>query len=337
MANDFSGDANCVALWKFDNNPNDSKGGNDLTEVNTPAYDSGDKKEGTHSIDFEKGSSQYCTITDANLDAGFPGKSGTSEQSFSICGWFKLESLPTTIPYGIVGKYNYSNNQRSYLVWLDADDKVNFSIGYNGGTSATAIIFATACQVGRWYHFGVVYDASDNSMKLRIWDDTAQALLDNNQTGTADGDMSPDSAPFEVGRYNSDTLCFDGKEDEVVVFKDVLSDAEIDQIRAGTYGAYGVHEKVLTDGLQLTDTLVKTPMKFVSDGVALSDVLVKTPIKVLTDGIAVGDVLIKTVSKVFTDGIAFRDVISYVKNPTKLAKLIKKYLQLEDIGGGGEE
>ncbi|MBA7583291.1 hypothetical protein ES708_25232 [subsurface metagenome] len=119
--------------------------------------------------------------------------------------------------------------------------------------------------------------------------------------------------------------------------------------------AYTIHEKEVTDGIALTDNLVKTPMLFRSDGLALSDVLVKTPIKTLVDGIAFKDILVKlidkrltdaiafkdtlvkTISKTLTDGIAFKDVISYVKNPTKLAKLIRKLLQLEDIGGGKED
>ncbi|GAI67238.1 unnamed protein product, partial [marine sediment metagenome] len=118
-----------------------------------------------------------------------------------------------------------------------------------------------------------------------------------------------------------------------------------------------LHEVEVTDGIALTDTLVKTPMLFKSDGIALSDVLVKTMdkrvtdgiafkdvlvklqihVRTFTDGIAFKDVLVKTISKTLTDSIAFKDVISYVKNPTKLAKLIRKLLQLEGIGGGKED
>lgn len=72
-----------------------------------------------------------------------------------------------------------------------------------------------------------------------------------------------------------------------------------------------LHELEVTDSLVLTDTLVKTPMKFVSDGVALSDVLIKNPIKTLVDSIAFTDALVgyKTMIKVFTDGVAFTDTL----------------------------
>ncbi|GAI64687.1 unnamed protein product [marine sediment metagenome] len=127
------------------------------------------------------------------------------------------------------------------------------------------------------------------------------------------------------------------------------------QVEFDTPPAYTVHEVEVTDGIALTDNLVKTPMLFRSDGLVLSDVLVKTPIKTLVDGIAFKDILVKTIdkrltdaiafkdtlvktiSKTLIDGIAFKDVISYVKNPTKLAELIRKLLQLEDSGGGKED
>ncbi|MBA7581328.1 hypothetical protein ES708_23230 [subsurface metagenome] len=127
------------------------------------------------------------------------------------------------------------------------------------------------------------------------------------------------------------------------------------QVEFDTPPAYTIHEVEVSDGIALADNLVKTPMLFKSDGLALSDVLVKTPIKTLVDGIAFKDILIKTMDKRLTDaiafkdtlvktmdkrvtdGIAFKDVISYLKNPTKLAKLIRKLLQLEGIGGGKED
>lgn len=243
MANDFSGDSNCVALWKFDNNANDSKGGNDLTEVNTPAYDAGDKKEGTHSIDLESGSDEHCSIADGDLDAGFPGKSGTSEQSFSICCWVKPESLSGWM--GLVDKYITTGDLRVYTLNL-YNGAVGFRLGYSAGAAATSLTFDTVLEVGKWYHIAITYDASDNGMKIRVWDDDAGALLDDNKATTAGGDMSPRAAPLEIGRfYTDDAYTFDGRMDEVVIFNDVLSDDEIDQIRAGTYG--GATEKSSSD------------------------------------------------------------------------------------------
>ncbi len=243
MANDFSSDPNCVALWKLDSNASDAKGGNHLTPVNAPTYDSGDKKEGSHCADLEHGSVQYFTIADADLDAGFPGKNGTSEQSFSICFWAKLESLG--IYQGFIDKLAASANV--FSVYLRSANQLRFIIGYNNGVNQSLLEFGTNPSTGIWYHIAVVYDHTDNSMKIRVWDDNAGALLDDNAEGTADGDMSPDTADLEVGRYNkSDSYTFDGKIDEVVIFNKALTDNEIDLVRAGTYGA-GITEKQSSD------------------------------------------------------------------------------------------
>lgn len=79
-----------------------------------------------------------------------------------------------------------------------------------------------------------------------------------------------------------------------------------------------LHELTVTDGLQLSDTLIKTPMKMISDGIALSDVLIKNPIKTLTDAIALSDVLEKVYIYVrtFTDSIAFTDTL--IKSTAKV-------------------
>ena len=94
MANDFSGDPNCVALWRFENGAliADSIGSNTLTDVNTVGTDTSDFKEGAACADFERSSLEYFYINDANLDSDYPFKSGDTNKKISFCEWFKLES-----------------------------------------------------------------------------------------------------------------------------------------------------------------------------------------------------------------------------------------------------
>jgi len=72
-----------------------------------------------------------------------------------------------------------------------------------------------------------------------------------------------------------------------------------------------LHEWEGSDGIALTDTLVKTPMKMLVDGFQFSDVTIKEFYKVLTDPIAFTDTLVKvhTYIRTFVDGIAFTDVV----------------------------
>ncbi|MBW1859917.1 MAG: right-handed parallel beta-helix repeat-containing protein, partial [Deltaproteobacteria bacterium] len=111
-----------------------------------------------------------------------------------------------------------------------------FQVFYSGGS--TTLAFGAPCSAGIWYHVGAVYDASDNSMKLRVWDDNAGNFLDANAITTCDGDMAASSDDLYVGQGS--TGYHDGLMDEVVVFNDVLTDIEIDKIRAQVYDSTAV-------------------------------------------------------------------------------------------------
>ena len=247
-ANDFSGLNAGSAVWTLDDSTGlvitDDFGNNDLTDNNTVQQDTVDYKEGNGCADHENDNDEYLTCTDGDLDAGFPGKNGGSEQDFSVLFWVQFETTPDALNnhMGLVSKYS-SATERSWTVWVfhaggGAGDKIRLSIGYNSGESATSIEFATKCVAGIWYHVAATYTASNNAMKLRIWDDNASALLDANQTGTADGNMTPDTGYVEIATWlgNPGAYCFDGQFDEVVVMAgEALSDADIDKVRAGTY------------------------------------------------------------------------------------------------------
>jgi len=235
--NDFSGDANCVSVWNLENNGNDSKGGNHLTMTGGVTYDNADYKQGSYSAVFEKASSQYGIRDDGDLDAGTPGKSGESETAFSVTGWIKPVTLGNWS--GILDKFNELLDQRSWLVMYNGSSNViSLYIGYNNGVDKTALHHGTSMSINTWYHMGCVYNAADNSMKIRMH--TEAALMGVNATGTAGGNMSPDASPIYMGRHVTSagtTSDLDAKLDEVVLFKDVLTDGEIDQIWAGTYGS----------------------------------------------------------------------------------------------------
>jgi hypothetical protein len=325
MANDFSGDSNCIALFKFDNDVLDSKGGNNLTAVNSPSFDSSDKKEGTYCIDLEEGSSQYCKIVDADLDAGFPGKSGTGEQSFSICCWIKPESI---VDYHIIIAKHDTTTARTFGVYLNSSGVLYFRIGYNAGASYTNLAFNTALGTGKWYHVAVAYSSSDNGMKIRVWDDDAGALLDDNKEGTASGDMSPTTSKFKIGAmYDSTPYYFDGKIDEVVIFNKVLSDDDIDSIRAGTYGT-GVTEKTSSDsgfGADVVDSLQTPQAKTSSDTGSGVEALFARRLAAADDGGGI------EASSLETDGL-FKDLLA--TEVGEGSDLLTAKIEMPTKGGG---
>lgn len=243
MANDFTG--NAVALWRMENGAltTDFLGGNTLTNRNTVTNNTTDYKEGSASADLEASSSQGLHVTDTNLDSGVPYKSGEANRDMTICVWFRFESLPGS-DSSIVSKYDANSNDRSFRLKVEsADNKFYWASGYNNGDSfQQSAAFGTAFQTGRWYHLGATLDSSNN-YRARIWDDTAGNFLDSDLTGTFANAVSITTAPICIGMARKATTGFegyhDGEIDEVVIFDRILSTTEIDQVRAGTFGAAG--------------------------------------------------------------------------------------------------
>jgi hypothetical protein len=266
MANDFSGDSNCQALYNFESGAmsTDSSGNSEtLTWVAGPNTDTTNYKQGSASADLESGSNHYAYRADGNLNANFPGKGGTAKTTFSVCCWVRIESYPIDgnpdwATRTICGKTRNVSSERSWYVALNREtDESPWRwigyIGYNGGASEEPWAYDHQWQTGIWYHVGYTYDGSTKAWKIRVWDDNAGSLVGEG-SGTTTNTMSPDTANFEVGKTESGvTLEMDGNLDELVIFDDVLTSAEIDAIRMGQYPSVGgsvkLHHYKMAGGL----------------------------------------------------------------------------------------
>ena len=240
MANDFSTDPNCKALWRLENAAltADSKGGNTLTNSGVVAVTAaGSYQEGAASGDFESTESDYMDIADASLDAGFPLKNGDANKKISLCFWMKPESLPASGNWTMMVT-KYATNKKSFYVALynvGTHAHVQVAIGYAGGASAESLqADSMPILAGQWYHVGVTFQDSDKAWKVRIWGATETWAGDN--SGTAVNNINVEDAPWRLGAHGSGGYNFDGLLDEVVVFSDILTLPEIDRIRNGTYG-----------------------------------------------------------------------------------------------------
>lgn len=253
--NDFSGDADCIGLWKMEDGALtvDTIGTNTLTSGGGESANTTTKKEGNASLDVTSGSNDYLSITDASLDSGFPGKSGEANGTLSICFWIRFDSIPPA--YGqIVGKYLLSGNKRSYTIGTDGD-AFSWFWGTAGGGSVNWYTHASTISTGVWYHVGVTCDDVALTYRIRIWDDDAGAIFGVDKTGSIVNAMNIEDAPFFIGDGADfgGAYQIDGLIDEVVIFDDVLSTSEIDQIRAGTYGGGATH---------IYDVTVNEPFSF---------------------------------------------------------------------------
>ena len=240
-ANIFTTDANCVGAWTFedsespdwmaDRTANGNNLANNLTEQNKVTY-----KEGAASL-YGNTYLRYQKITDASLSANFPGKNGTGNNVFSFCCWVYPTDELRDYNF-LASKWHATNAVKSYNVGINANganDNVGLWIGYNGGASEeqiyhTGVVIASS----KWYHVGVTYDGSTRAYRIRVWDDTGSSVTES--TGTGAQTMNIEDEEFRLDNLGSSSWGLVGYLDECVMFNDVLTSDEIDEIRNGTYG-----------------------------------------------------------------------------------------------------
>jgi hypothetical protein len=234
LANNFSEDARCVALWRFENGAltTDSIGTNTLSAVATPVADLADYKEGAACVDIEYADGDYFTITDTNLDAGFPLKNGDTSKKLTWCAWIKQESQTATAAY-ILSKYDLVGNKRS-IALVTTSNVLYVNWGYSGGASYETLNTGIAIANGEWYHVALVVDGVLKTVSVRVYKASTGVVY--TYTVAPTNELNVEDAAFRVAARDGDTSYrYDGRIDEVVIFDDQLTATEIDKIRKGTF------------------------------------------------------------------------------------------------------
>ena len=249
--NDFSADANCVSPYNLEDGAlgTDSKGTNTLTNVSITA-DTSLFKQGAASA-FANGNTDQLWRADADLSADFPGKSGTANRTLSFTGWIRPTGV-TGFQY-IASKYSTVDSKRTFAVGMD-NTALFFTIGYNGGVSFEQFTdTGTTIVAGQWYHVGVTYDGTSRAWRIRIWDDSASIVAET--TGTGVETMNLEDTEFTLFARDDNTGAMDGHIDEAVIFKDILTADEIDEIRNQRFGVgVGVAGGLVVQVIYLTPT-----------------------------------------------------------------------------------
>jgi pre-peptidase/concanavalin A-like lectin/glucanase superfamily protein len=246
VGNNFAADLNCVALWNMEPGELtvDNVGTNTLTasggrvESNTAHF-----KQGMGSGRWVEATNPTLYIRDADLDPGFPLKNGTSNKDISVCMWVKFDSLFRQT-HMIWAKHSYTGMKQSFAIYaaqVSGRYHLRIAKGYNWGSGQETLTEAnTALQPGRWYHVAVTWDNSRKELKTTLWDDTGATV--HTESAVLVYGISSTDAHVELGTYDGtdgnpdDETRLDGSLDEIAVFNDVLTNAEIAGIRQGTYG-----------------------------------------------------------------------------------------------------
>lgn len=183
----------------------------------------------THSTDIELSSSQYWSITDASQTGlGITG-------DISIECWVNLEQLPSTAGsfFGLVTKFDADNVKgRAYQLLITTGDLVNFAFN-SSNTNQTSVQTTSALfvsgDVGNWVHLAISADVSAGAAGITIYKNgTSVAVTTNLDNATS---IQSTTADFGIGsriKNSGADFFFDGKLDDVRVWNDVRTTAEID-------------------------------------------------------------------------------------------------------------
>ena len=205
-----------------------------------PTADTVNYKEGISSLfmdsyDFD---ASGLEILDANLNAGFPLKNGDTNKKISVCFWIKPDRF--SLWDGWYKTYfskgeDFDNDKRSFEVGVFNSSGTHYPAirVSSNGTIYTVYLHGTALALNTWYHFAATYEVG--AYRLRIWDDTAGAILGNDATGVAI-EAFVGTGPLWIGIPTIVQRTLSGRLDELVVFDSVISVETIDAIRNGTYG-----------------------------------------------------------------------------------------------------
>ena len=227
--NDFSGDTNLIALYNLENGAllTDSSGNGETLTDDSITADAVNYKQGSAS-GFANADGDELYRIDADLSADFPGKSGAGNKTFSVCFWMRCTDLDAT--NYIVSKWG-GTPSRLWSVNV-TDTNVRWLISATGSDAEALTETNTTIGENKWYHVGATYNV-DKTWRIRIWDVDATSVAES--TGTGSLLLGDEAARFSLFNYALGISGFEGNLDEVVIFKDVLTADEIDQIRAGTY------------------------------------------------------------------------------------------------------
>lgn len=171
----------------------------------------------TGSIDFESSSQQYAVASSSvSLDI-------LSE--LTIESWIKWESKDSD--QGLVTKWNYNANQRSYaLRWYDENGvkKIGLMVSADGSSFGVKS-FTFNPNIGDWYHIAVRYSATSGDVRFFI---NGTEYVPDFSAGSF-GSIYVNSGDLAIGSFysGSPTALFDGRIDDVRVWNVARSQSQI--------------------------------------------------------------------------------------------------------------
>lgn len=207
--------ANIDYRWKFENNGNDSVGGNNLT-MTDPSYAADDKREGLYSCGFN-----------GTTTKGVPGSSFYLVDNYSQWSFTCMLKAPTAgSTRAIYAEGNSSNSNPYFRMAIGGDNKVIAAFRRDSGGTVFSITGTTALTAGKWYFFTAI-ETTGNYLILFI-----NGQEECRVSGYTVGTYSPNRVRIGCLARAAESTFFSDSMDDVIIWDTALSTAagEIDAL-----------------------------------------------------------------------------------------------------------
>lgn len=190
-----------------------STNGNTGTLTNSPTWTTG---QVGNAVDFD-GTDDYITLADSDiLDV-------TDSTNFTLSGWFNRDTFTTDDT--ITAKSNgQAASDTGYNVYIDdSTDKLTFVA--NDGTDQYKLESVSTFTATGWHHYALVWDES-GATQTKLYIDGVAENVTATGTFTSVNSMA-NSVAFRVGSESDAGNPFDGKLDEVRLYRRAFSGDEV--------------------------------------------------------------------------------------------------------------
>ncbi|MGQ1787515.1 LamG-like jellyroll fold domain-containing protein [Saccharicrinis sp. GN24d3] len=205
-----------VFHYKFDGNLEDaSANSNDAVKTGTVAYGTGIDGQG---IVFTSGVDNTTSHTFTLQTPA--GLLNPATDDFTLCGWIKIDATAGVDEYVMVHQAPGSGQRRSFLFVSETTG----TFGYLGSFIAGENSYSeSAINPGEWTYVALRSNHTTNTVTLTL-----------NAEHTVTTDRTPESCDGAIvfGRHDVGSKFFQGEMDEFRLYKELLTDAELDAIRA---------------------------------------------------------------------------------------------------------
>lgn len=202
------GTTNLVAWYTLESGGTDATGrGNDLSATGSPGYVAGVVG---NAVDCSSGN--YLSRADtADLSTG--------DVDFTICGWVKIDTTSGS-NWSIIDKYGGAGSGlREYLVYKNPSNQAALILSSDGNTQSISVTASTfgALSAATWYFVAAWHDSVNNIAGISV--------NGTSNTSAYSSGVRDSSQAFRVG--HGQFTGFDGKIDEVCMYKRVLTTDEL--------------------------------------------------------------------------------------------------------------